>query len=92
VPPVRRSGPDDGFNDTQATVSDLKKKIHKAKSALYPARQRLTLPPPPGAKSGDVLKDGATLESVGLKDGSVVLFKDLGTQVWRMGAVPQPAS
>lgn len=67
--------------DSTATVTELKKKIHKAKAKFYPARQRLTLPPAPGAKSGDVLKDGATLESLGLRDGSVVLFKDLGTQI-----------
>lgn len=67
--------------DSTATVAELKKKIHKSKSKYYPARQRLTLPPAPGAKSGDVLKDGATLEALGLKDGSVVLFKDLGTQI-----------
>jgi len=65
----------------QSTVAQLKKKIHALKPKLYPARQRLTLQPAAGAKSGEVLKDNATLESVGLKDGSVVLFKDLGTQV-----------
>jgi hypothetical protein len=62
-------------------VTELKKQIYKAKSTYYPARQRLTLPAPPGAKSGEVLKDGATLDGLGLKDGSIVLFKDLGTQV-----------
>lgn len=67
-------------NVTQATVAELKKKIHAAKKACYPARQRLTLPPPPGKKSGDVLSDSATLGSLGLTDGAVVLFKDLGPQ------------
>jgi hypothetical protein len=69
------------FNYKQDTVAALKKKIHAAKPKLSPARQRLTLPPPPGAKSGEVLKDASTLAAAGLKDGSVVLFKDLGMQV-----------
>jgi hypothetical protein len=62
-------------------VAELKKKIHALKPALYPARQRLTLPAKPGAKSGELLKDSATIASAGLSDGSVVVFKDLGTQV-----------
>lgn len=62
-------------------MGELKKKIHGLKPKLYPARQRLTLPPKAGAKSGEVLKDSATIDSLGLKDGSVIIFKDLGTQV-----------
>lgn len=47
----------------------------------YPARQRLTLPAKEGQKSGEVLKDSSRLSEYGLSNGSVVLFKDLGTQV-----------
>ncbi|GBF94137.1 hypothetical protein Rsub_07124 [Raphidocelis subcapitata] len=65
----------------EATVGELKKKIHASKSKYYPARQRLTLPPKAGTKSGEVLKDSATLASQGLKDGSVIYFKDLGIQI-----------
>jgi hypothetical protein len=84
-PPSRgaRAPPDAGCPciNPQDTVAALKKKIHAAKKTYYPARQRLTLPPAPGQKSGDAPKDSATLSSLGLKDGSVVYFKDLGTQV-----------
>lgn len=62
-------------------MAELKKKIHALKPKFYPSRQRLTLPPKAGAKSGEALRDSATIESLGLKDGAVVHFKDLGTQV-----------
>jgi very-long-chain enoyl-CoA reductase len=66
---------------TQDTVTALKKAFHGKNKKFYPARQRLTLPPKDGAKSGEVLKDGARLSECGLSNGSVVHFKDLGTQV-----------
>lgn len=66
----------------QDTVTDLKKKFHAKQAKYYPARQRLTLPAAEGQKSGEVLKDGAKLSDYGLTNGSVVQFKDLGTQVW----------
>jgi hypothetical protein len=65
----------------QDTVTELKKKYHAVAKKYYPERQRLTLPAKPGQKSGDVLKDDSTLSSYGLTNGSVVQFKDLGTQV-----------
>jgi hypothetical protein len=70
---------------TQDTVAALKKAFHAKKPKAYPARQRLTLPPAPGQKSGEVLKDGAKLAECGLSSGSVVQFKDLGPQVRGVG-------
>ena len=51
------------------------------KPKFYPSRQRFTLPPVEGAKRGVALTLGKALDSYGLKDGSVLLFKDLGPQV-----------
>jgi hypothetical protein len=65
----------------QDTVGELKKKYHAKAPKYYPARQRLTLPAKEGQKSGDVLQDRDQLSKYGLSNGSVVLFKDLGTQV-----------
>jgi hypothetical protein len=73
----------------QDTVLDLKKKFHAAKPKCYPARQRLTLPPAPGQKSGEVLKDAATLADCGLANGAAVQFKDLGPQVCLCGLCVQ---
>lgn len=67
--------------DSEDTVTDLKKAYHKVAKKYYPARQRLTLPAKEGQRSGDVLKDGAKLSELGLANGSVVQFKDLGTQI-----------
>lgn len=64
----------------QASVDDLKAAISKANSKYYPSRQRLTLPPEPGQRSGNPLLDGKALSEYKLTDGSMVLFKDLGTQ------------
>jgi hypothetical protein len=65
----------------QDTVAQLKKKYHALNKKYYPARQRLTLPAKEGQKSGEVLKDSSKLSEYGLVSGSVVQFKDLGTQV-----------
>jgi hypothetical protein len=65
----------------QDTVAQLKKKYHALNKKYYPARQRLTLPAKEGQKSGEVLKDSSKLSDYGLANGSVVQFKDLGTQV-----------
>lgn len=65
----------------QDTVGELKKMYHAKAPKYYPARQRLTLPAKEGQKSGDVLQDRDQLSKYGLSNGSVVLFKDLGTQV-----------
>jgi len=67
--------------DSSDTVTALKKKFHAKQAKYYPARQRLTLPAKEGQKSGEVLKDGAKLSDYGLTNGSVVQFKDLGTQI-----------
>lgn len=64
----------------QATVDDLKIAISKAISKYYPSRQRLTLPPQAGQKSGSPLVDGKALSEYSLSDGSTIVFKDLGTQ------------
>ena len=65
----------------QATVDDLKKALHEKKRKWHPCRQRLTLPAKAGQKSGEPLMLGIRLQEYGLKDGSVVVFKDLGPQV-----------
>ncbi|KAL3156940.1 hypothetical protein ABBQ38_001199 [Trebouxia sp. C0009 RCD-2024] len=65
----------------QASVEDLKAAISKANPKYYPSRQRLTLPPEPGQRSGNPLLDGKTLTEYNLTNGSTVVFKDLGTQV-----------
>lgn len=64
-----------------ATVTDLKKALHKNLAKYYPDRQRLTLPPAPGQKRGTALADGKSLSDYGIDDGSVVQFKDLGPQI-----------
>lgn len=65
----------------QDTVAELKKRFHAVSNKYYPARQRYTLPLKEGQKSGEALKDSAKLSDYGLTDGSVLHFKDLGTQV-----------
>lgn len=65
----------------QDTVLDLKKKLHGVKKGLYVERQRITLKPKAGEARGQVLEDDKMLSEYGLKDGDVVLFKDLGPQV-----------
>lgn len=68
----------------KSTVSDLKNFIQTNGKKLKMARcrQRLTLPSP-AAKS--VLDDERSLISYGIKDGSVIVVKDLGPQIsWRM--------
>lgn len=67
----------------QASVEDLKAAISKANPKYYPSRQRLTLPPEPGQRSGNPLLDGKTLTEYNLTNGSTVVFKDLGTQARR---------
>lgn len=68
----------------KSTISDLKNYIQSNGKKLKMARcrQRLTLPSPT-AKS--VLDDERSLISYGIKDGSVIVVKDLGPQIsWRM--------
>lgn len=78
----------------QDTVTALKKQFCAAKR-VQPARQRLTLPPKEGQKSGDALKDTDKLSVYGLTNGSVLQFKDLGPQVcplasWSCKPAQQP--
>jgi len=65
----------------QATVLELKKLFHIRKRKFYLARQRFTLQPEKGKTRGIPLEDDKTLESYKLKDGSTIIFKDLGPQV-----------
>ncbi len=66
---------------SQATVDDLKARFAELKPYFYPSRQRFTLPPREGARSGEALVSGKRLSDYALEDGSVVVFKDLGPQV-----------
>uniref|UniRef100_A0A6N2LTC7 3-oxo-5-alpha-steroid 4-dehydrogenase C-terminal domain-containing protein n=1 Tax=Salix viminalis TaxID=40686 RepID=A0A6N2LTC7_SALVM len=67
-----------------ATVADLQEAIHKRTKKFYPARQRLTLPLPPGSKERPtVLNYKKNLKEYhdGNSDSLTILFKDLGPQV-----------
>ena len=69
----------------QATTEDLKAAFAAKKKKFYPTRQRWTLPVPDGSPAKTrptALVDGKSLsKDYGLKTGSTVCFKDLGTQV-----------
>lgn len=65
----------------QATVDELKARFAELKPKYPPSRQRFTLPPREGARSGEALANGKRLSDYGLADGSVLYFKDLGPQV-----------
>lgn len=65
----------------QATVEELKLSLYKAKPHLYPARQRLTLPPPEGQRKPQVLESGKRLSDYAVTGTSVITLKDLGTQI-----------
>lgn len=63
-------------------MEDLKARFAELKPRYYTARQRFTLPPREGSRSGEALADGKRLVAdYGLADGSVLFFKDLGPQV-----------
>lgn len=63
-------------------MEELKARFAELKPRYYPSRQRFTLPPREGARSGEALADGRRLVAdYGLADGSVLYFKDLGPQV-----------
>ena len=68
------------FSARQGSVDSLKAAITNSHPKLYSSRQRLTLPPEAGQRSGAPLADGKALQDYGLTDGSVVFCKDLGTQ------------
>jgi hypothetical protein len=75
----------------QATTEDLMAAIYDEKDRkanFSPSRQRLTLPPRPGSKSGQALGKYQALSDAGIMDGSVVHLKDLGVQVWLVCVSP----
>ncbi|PIK39550.1 putative very-long-chain enoyl-CoA reductase art-1-like [Apostichopus japonicus] len=59
-----------------STISDVKKQYQLKKKSAYPSRQSYRLEP-----KGKSLKDEQTLNSLGLRSGSKLYFKDLGPQV-----------
>ena len=65
------------------TVGDLKASIAKANKVLAPHRQWLTLPATGDSKKEKkvVLAEGTALADYGLRNGGVVVVKDLGPQV-----------
>ena len=65
----------------QATVRDLQVEFHQHKPKYYPSRQRFSLPLKAGEKKATSLADGKKLSDYDIKDGSVLIFKDLGPQV-----------
>lgn len=74
--------PSSSLPTKQATVEELKARFAELKPRYYPSRQRFTLPPREGSRSGEALADGKRLAAdYGLADGSVLYFKDLGPQV-----------
>jgi len=60
----------------KTSVLDFKKQYAKKFPKYYPERQRFTL-----ATTNAPLVDGKVLADYQLKDGDVLLFKDLGTQI-----------
>ncbi|EFN57949.1 hypothetical protein CHLNCDRAFT_20573 [Chlorella variabilis] len=73
--------PDGLLVPSDATVDDLKARFAELKPRYYASRQRFTLPPREGQRSGEALAAGKKLSDYGLQDGSVLLFKDLGAQI-----------
>ncbi|XP_076353102.1 trans-2,3-enoyl-CoA reductase Sc2 isoform X2 [Tachypleus tridentatus] len=62
-----------------ATIQDVKKRIYKTSSKLYPERQALRVDP-----KGKSLPDETTLGTLQLKDEKVLFLKDLGPQIgWK---------
>lgn len=73
--------PDGLLLPSNATVDELKARFAELKPKYPPSRQRFTLPPREGARSGEALAHGKRLSDYGLTDGSVLFFKDLGPQI-----------
>jgi len=61
-----------------SSVKQLKQALAKKHSKYYPERQRLVLSQERGAPA---LQDSQKLNELGLKEGSIVYFKDLGPQI-----------
>uniref|UniRef100_A0A0G4HUS2 Ubiquitin-like domain-containing protein n=1 Tax=Chromera velia CCMP2878 TaxID=1169474 RepID=A0A0G4HUS2_9ALVE len=77
-----RSGKDMGtFTVTASTTAaQFKDMFHSSNKKFYPTRQRFTV----NEARGTALGDGP-LSSFGVKDGSVLYFKDLGPQIsWKL--------
>ena len=69
-----------------ALISDLQKEFHRLQPKYTPARQWFTYgSDDAGNKNakGVHLDTGRTLKSYGIEDGDVILFKDLGPQVFK---------
>ncbi|KAM7286746.1 very-long-chain enoyl-CoA reductase [Ixodes scapularis] len=65
--------------DPSATITDIKKQVHRIKPKLYPDRQSLKSEP-----KGKSLRDNETLKSLNFKSGSQLYLKDLGPQIgWK---------
>ena len=62
-------------------MDDLKARFAELKPRFYASRQRWTLPPKEGQRSGEALASGKRLSDYGLTDGSTLIFKDLGPQI-----------
>jgi len=62
--------------DGKTSVKDLKKIYAKKFPKYYPERQRFTIP-----ATNAPLVDGKNVSDYPLKDGDIILFKDLGTQI-----------
>jgi len=80
----KRSGKYIGSLEVQeSTTADGFRTLFSNKFHYYPERQRFYI----GNAKGPVLKDGKLFDPTGnaLKDGDVLIFKDLGVQIsWRL--------
>ncbi len=62
-------------------MDDLKRAFAELKPKYYPSRQRWTLQPREGQRTGDALAGSKKLSEFGVADGTALVFKDLGPQV-----------
>ena len=80
--PCNTSLPPKNFKfHSQATVDDLKARFAELKPSLYASRQRWTLLPREGQRSGDALVEGKRLSDYAIVNGTSLIFKDLGPQI-----------
>lgn len=74
--------------DQSSTISDVKREYQKKFPNSYPERQSFRLEP-----RGKALKDDDKLETLEVKDGGRLYFKDLGPQIsWRTVFLAEYAS
>lgn len=59
-----------------SSIRDVKREFQRIKRSMYADRQSFRIEP-----RGKALKDEELLETIGLKDGGKIYFKDLGPQV-----------